>query len=353
MQATIVAGVALWSRWQPDRNLFFNAWFVESPAGNFVVDPLEPDEAELAHVAARGLAAVVVTNRDHERAAATFAARFGVPVIAPTADAAEFTVPVARTVDDGDDVFGWRVVRFAGMKTAGEFALFRPSDRAAISGDAFWGVPAGALTLMPDDKLRDPAAAALSARKLLGLNVRHLLVGDGAPVYDRAFDALVGMLDARSDVLFRRVNLDELGYVLRETPPKFGRARAEISWFLGVRKLGYAATRLEPGETSAPYHGHTCEEELVLVVDGEPTLRVPAGRFRLRPGDLVAFPTGPSGVHRLYNESQAPCTVVFFSNVAEGDSGFYPDSNKMIVDRYGLTRMVRDNPILDYFDGET
>jgi uncharacterized cupin superfamily protein len=353
MQQTIVPGVATWSRWQPDRNLFFNSWFVEGAAGNFVVDPLDADDAVLAHIAGRGLAAVVLTNRDHERAAGALSARFGVPVWAPARDAGEITVGVDKRFDDGDDVFGWRAVRFAGMKTAGESALFRASDRTAITGDAFWGAPAGALTLMADDKLADPHAAALSTRRLLALNVQHLLVGDGAPVFHRAWEALVAMLEARSGVLFRRVNVDELEYEERKVPAGVGKMRAEISWFLGVRRLGYAAARLEPGEHSPTLHGHSLEEELVYVVSGTPTIQTPGGRFVLRPGDLVALPTGPAGAHKFFNESTAPCTWIVFANVAEGDSAFYPDSRKLLVDRYGINKMVRDNPELGYYDGES
>lgn len=352
MQKTIVSGVACWSRWQPDRNLYFNAWFVEGSGGNIVVDPLDMDDAVQAYVAERGLAAVVVTNRDHERSAAAFAERFKVPVCAPQADAPEMTVKVDRPYDDGDDVFGWRAVRFDGMKSAGESALFRASDRTAITGDAFWGAPAGALTLMADDKLANPEKAALSTRRLLALNVRHLLVGDGAPVFDRAWEALVAMLEARSGLLFRRVNVDELEWIARKVPAPFAAGRAEISWFLGVRKLGYAATRLEPGQTSSPFHGHTCEEELLLVVDGEPSVRMPSGKFKLRKGDLVALPVGPVGAHRLYNETAQPATVLFFANVAEGDGAFYPDTKKVLADRYGLSLLVRDNPELGYFEGE-
>jgi methionine-rich copper-binding protein CopC len=207
MQTTIVPGIMTWSRWQPDRAMFFNAWLVQTDAGHLAVDPLEPDADDLAQMDALPMYAVVVTNRDHERAAAVLAARYGIPVFAPEPDADEMQVPVARRLRDGDDVAGWRVVMFDGFKTPGEFALVR--GRVAITGDAFWGVPAGALRLMPDEKLADPAQAALSARRLLEANVQHLLVGDGMPVYHRAFDALAAMLDARPGVFVRRVNIDE------------------------------------------------------------------------------------------------------------------------------------------------
>jgi len=147
-----------------------------------VVDPLEPDAEDLAFIDERGLDAVVITNRDHERSAALFAQRYNVPVIAALPDASEMTVTVTRTVAHGETLFGWRVIGLDGFKTPGEFALFHRASRSAITGDAFWGVPAGAVRLMPDEKLEDPARAALSARQLLALGVRHLLVGDGMPI---------------------------------------------------------------------------------------------------------------------------------------------------------------------------
>jgi glyoxylase-like metal-dependent hydrolase (beta-lactamase superfamily II) len=176
----MLPGVSLWSRWQPDRALFFNGWYVHGDAGAMLVDPLDPDADVLAAIDARALDAIVITNRDHERAAAFYAERYRAPVIAAAPDADELSVSVTRRVAAGDEVCGWRVVPFAGLKTAGEFALFDPATRAAIVGDAVWGVPAGALRLMPEEKLADPDQAALSLRRLLSLDVRHLLTGDAS-----------------------------------------------------------------------------------------------------------------------------------------------------------------------------
>ncbi len=211
MQPTIVPGVATWSRWQPDRSMFFNAWFVAGDGGNFVVDPLEPDAGDLAYVDERGLAAVVITNRDHERAAAFFAERYGVPGLRLAArrerdgrQGRTYARPTERRFSAGASSAS------TASRLPGEFALFDRASRSAITGDAFWGVPAGAVRLMPDEKLEDPARAALSARQLLAAGVHHLLVGDGMPVFHRAGEALVDMLDARAGVATRRVNLDEL-----------------------------------------------------------------------------------------------------------------------------------------------
>jgi len=350
MQPTMLPGVATWSRWQADRSMFFNAWFVEGEGGNFVVDPLEPDADDLAYVDARGLAAVVITNRDHERAAALFAQRYNVPVLASLPDANEMSVPVTRTVQHDEMVFGWRVVSFDGFKTPGEFALFHRASRSAITGDAFWGVPAGAVRLMPDEKLEDPARAALSARQLLSAGVRHLLVGDGMPIFHNAWDALVTMLDARSGVLTRRVNLDELAFVTDDTPPPYNGAAAEVGRLIGARRLGYALGVLQRGEVYCPNHWHTQEEEAFVIWSGTPTLRTPQGEFALRPGDVVSFPTGEAGAHRISNEGDTPCLVLMFANIDPGDVCHYPDSRKLLVEITGT--MVRTEPELDYFEGE-
>jgi uncharacterized cupin superfamily protein len=350
MQPTVLPGIATYARWQADRSMYFNSWFVEGDGGNFVVDPLEPDADDLAFIDAKGLAAVVITNRDHERAAAAFVERYTVPVIASSPDAAEMAVPAARIVADGDSVYGWTVVMFDGFKTPGEFALVHRDTRSAITGDAFWGAPAGALTLMPDAKLADPATAALSARKLLTRRVAHLLVGDGFPIFHRASEALNAMLDARTGVLTRRVNLDELTFLRPGDPKPFDAAYAEIGLTIGASRLGYALGRMERGQVYCPYHWHTQEEETFIVWSGTPTLRTPQGEFTLRRGDVVAFPAGPAGVHQIRNDADEPCDVLMFASTDLGDVCYYPDSRKFVVEATGT--LVRTEPQLDYFDGE-
>ena len=353
MQPTILPGVSLWSRWQPDRALFFNAWYVHGEAGAMLVDPLDADANVLAAIDARGLDAIVVTNRDHERAAAFYAERYRAPVIAAAPDADELTVPVARRVGEGDEVCGWRVVTFAGLKTAGEFALFQPATHAAIVGDAVWGAPAGALRLMPDEKLADPAQAALSLRRLLSLDVRHLLVGDGTPVYERASDVLQAALDARAGVAVRRVNLDELVYRRSNGPGPYQSENAEIGFWIGARSLGYRVARLAPGEAFCPYHSHLIEEELFIVWDGTPTVRTPSGTYTLRRGDFVSFPVGALGAHRLHNDGPGTAVVVMLANTGTNrEACFYPDSRKVLVELGDDMTLVRSEPQLDYYDGE-
>ncbi|WP_317995374.1 cupin domain-containing protein [Vulcanimicrobium alpinum] len=352
MRQTVVRGVWSWSRWQPDRNLDFNGFFIETDDGNLVVDPVEPDEETLASLRERGIAAVLITNRDHERASAAVAAATGAVTIASALDAPLLAAPVQRTVVPGDVVHGWTVIGLDGFKTAGEIALYDRSRAAALVGDALWGTPAGALTLMPDAKLADPVRAMLSARALRALWIDHLLVGDGACVFGNAHAAIGAMIDARDGLLAARINADELDP--RRTSSDFApytAAVAEVGRLLGAKKLGYALGVLRRGDHYAPMHWHTREEELFVVLRGTPTLRTPHGTFALRPHDIVAFPTGAHGAHRLWNEADEDALVLMIANTDRGDVCYYPDSRKVLVESTGT--LVRSEPELDYFEGET
>jgi uncharacterized cupin superfamily protein len=349
MRQTVVPGVWSWSRWQPDRGLDFNSFFVEHGEGNLVVDPLEPDEETLAELRSRGVAAILVTNRDHERATASVAEATGAQVIASALEAPLLTRPPDRTVEPGEMLFGWAVLGFDGLKTPGEIALVDRKRGAAIVGDSLWGKPAGALMMMP--KVADPDRAVLSLRALRARHVEHLLVGDGACVFGKAYDAIGAALDARDGVLANRVNVDELRYFQFDgEPAPYTGEMAEIGWLLGASKLGYAAGRLRQGEHYCPYHWHTQQEELFVVMSGTPMLRTPRGTFALRAGDVIAFPAVPGGAHRLWNDAAEDAVVLMIANADPTDACYYPDSGKVMIGDPGP--IVHDHPELDYYHGE-
>jgi uncharacterized cupin superfamily protein len=87
---------------------------------------------------------------------------------------------------------------------------------------------------------------------------------------------------------------------------------------------------LPPGKAS-PYHWHVGEEELLLVLEGEPTLRTPGGEERLRPWDLALFRRGEAGAHQLRNDTGSHVRAAFFSSLSDPELAFYPDAGKVGV----------------------
>lgn len=351
MQKTIVEGLRMWSVWQPQANVFFNSYFIESDEGNLVTDPLAISDADAAEIEERGgVAWIVLTNRDHERSARDLAARFGAKLAASAADAPLFGVTVDRALAGGEAFCGAFVVPFEGLKTPGEIALYFREKQAAIVGDSLWGDVAGSVRLGP--KLADPAKAALSLRRLAALRPEHLLLGDGNSIFGEAYRAIWKCLEACSDVYVNKANPDELPWQ-KDRPnahQPYECAWLDIDFFIGAEKLGYRLARIAPGKAFCPLHWHSAEEELFVVLEGEPTLVTTRGNWKLRKGDCVAFPTRASGAHKIVNESSASCEILMVSNVAPTEACHYPDSKKILVDPEGL--IVRDHPVLEYYDGE-
>jgi uncharacterized cupin superfamily protein len=122
---------------------------------------------------------------------------------------------------------------------------------------------------------------------------------------------------------------------------------------LPMEDLGATLHVLPPGNANAPYHWHHNTEEALLVLAGEVSLRTPEGERRLQSGDLVSFPRGSSGAHKVTNNSNGVARYLIFSTKPAIDIVEYPDSQKVGFGSRGQgSRMVRDGESLDYWDGE-
>jgi uncharacterized cupin superfamily protein len=112
---------------------------------------------------------------------------------------------------------------------------------------------------------------------------------------------------------------------------------------LRAEKLGATVYAMEAGERLSPYHFHFAEEEWLLVLDGEPTLRTPDGVAKLRTGDIVAFERGPGGAHEVRNDTASTVRVLMISTKEDVDVGGFPDSGKMFAsaNRLGPGERVR------------
>src|SRR5262245_9994946 len=69
--------------------------------------------------------------------------------------------------------------------------------------------------------------------------------------------------------------------------------------------IGASMYEVEPGNKQGPFHTHHANEEWVIVLRGEPTLRTHEGEQQLRQGDVVAFPRGKEGAHQIRNDTEA------------------------------------------------
>ncbi len=117
------------------------------------------------------------------------------------------------------------------------------------------------------------------------------------------------------------------------------------------RKIGISIEELPPGKQSCPFHYHMVEEEHILALEGEATLRLGDERFTLRAGDYVCFPAGQRAGHCLINETDALFRFVMIGDNDPNETCVYPDSNKINVGNLGRA-IMRDGERLDYWDDE-
>lgn len=127
---------------------------------------------------------------------------------------------------------------------------------------------------------------------------------------------------------------------------------------LGAERIGASLYELAPGQKTFPYHFHYAQDELLIVLRGEPTLRDPGGERKLAPGDCVVFKRGPEGAHLLRNDTDEPCRLLMLSSSADVEVAVYPDSGKVgamakVPGSEGVFRLiVREDSGVDYFEGE-
>jgi len=118
-------------------------------------------------------------------------------------------------------------------------------------------------------------------------------------------------------------------------------------------RLGCTVYELPPGQSLCPYHWET-EEEWLLVISGEVTLRHAEGEDVLAPGDVVAFPDNASGAHKTTNTGAETARLMMWSTKDRAGFCVYPDSDKTLHFQEGIaSTMHRLGPEVEYYLGET
>src|SRR5215472_15416133 len=155
----------------------------------------------------------------------------------------------------------------------------------------------------------------------------------------------------------RKVNLKEVPEQERRSPNgKFGRFTKNISVALGREPesldlakrhpFDLALVRIPKGKTLCPYHAHSAESELYLVVSGRGSVRDKDGIIEVGPGDAFLFQPGEAhfAYYVIADNPRSGCTT--------GDSCYYPDSGKWAVTTDGHEEVIVKGSEADYFEGE-
>jgi uncharacterized cupin superfamily protein len=120
-----------------------------------------------------------------------------------------------------------------------------------------------------------------------------------------------------------------------EEVPDWGGVGARRLTRSNEASLGASVWELQPGGSQFVYHFHHGSDELLVVLRGEPTVRLHDGDRQLREGDVVSLPRGPKGGHQIRNDSDAVARVLIVSSNADPDVAEYPEAGTIGVSTAG------------------
>jgi uncharacterized cupin superfamily protein len=135
-----------------------------------------------------------------------------------------------------------------------------------------------------------------------------------------------------------------------DDPPGYETPYARVGPVIGASALGLSVYDLATGQSICPYHYELGCEEWLFVLSGRPTLRDPDGEHELEPGDVVLFPEGEEGAHKVTNRGEGVARIAMLSNKDEPAVAFYPDSGKVGI--FPARKLFRLADAVDYWDGE-
>jgi uncharacterized cupin superfamily protein len=124
-------------------------------------------------------------------------------------------------------------------------------------------------------------------------------------------------------------NLFDPEFTEASEQPGFEWRRALLAREAGGKHLGASLFELPPGEALFPMHYHLGNEELLIVVDGCPSLRTPEDERVLERGEVVVFPRGESGAHQVVNRSDAAVRILLLSEMNAPEVVIRPESGKV------------------------
>ena len=110
---------------------------------------------------------------------------------------------------------------------------------------------------------------------------------------------------------------------------------------------------IPPLKSAYPYHFHYKTEETFYIISGWGILKTPEGERKVSAGELIFFPAGEAGAHKLTNDSETEnLTYIDFDVSQDLDVAVYPDSDKIGVWGMGINELYPRAEAVDYYDGE-
>jgi mannose-6-phosphate isomerase-like protein (cupin superfamily) len=119
------------------------------------------------------------------------------------------------------------------------------------------------------------------------------------------------------------------------------------AWPKSGHPFDLSLVRVPPGKSVCPFHSHTAQHELFVIISGEGTVRAGDARHIVKSGDAFMHPPGEA--HQIINTGTEDLLFYVIADNPPVDISHYPDSGKWGLRPHG--KFFRMNET-GYFDGE-
>jgi hypothetical protein len=182
----VALGVAIWRFYDPSVKADLFSTALEASSGTYLFDPIPLAPVAMADLGRMAkVAGIIVTNENHERAAAQFAETFEVPIFLEptTTTAGRGIAPTSENGFPSELTF----VRIEGGPP-GEIAIH--SGETMIIGDSLINFEPSGFAFLPPKYCTDAKVMQRSLTKLLDYSFKRMFFAHGLPILTGARERL-------------------------------------------------------------------------------------------------------------------------------------------------------------------
>ena len=194
----IASNIAIWHGYDSAVQAEVYSTCLGMSGGTYFIDPIPlVSEALDELIGSNSVAGIIVTNCNHHRASAKFAADFSAPLFGRTEAFPNKAARELKNVTDGDEISeGLRAIGIEGAGN-GEIALhYAPDGGTFIIGDALINFEPHGFTFLPAKYCSNQKQMRRSLRKLLAYKAERMLFAHGTPILSGVSQKLRALLDS-------------------------------------------------------------------------------------------------------------------------------------------------------------
>ena len=184
----IADGLYCWQAYDSSVKVDLFSTALRTGGGLVFIDPIPLADEPLARITdGQAPLAIILTNANHERAAAAYRDRFAAPIWAHADAAEDLSLTVDRRLEDGAAGLGdLQIIHLPGA-AAGEIAVYSPRGGGMLMmGDALIHLEPLGFALLPAKYCAKPKLARVSVQKLLHFSFDLMTFAHGMPIIARA-----------------------------------------------------------------------------------------------------------------------------------------------------------------------